>query len=296
MGRSMFDPRLLRAFVAIVDAGGFTQAAARLNVTQSTISQQLARLEEAVGQSLVDRSGRPVTPSPAGERLLGHARRILALQEEAGRLLADPAGVMAIRIGMAEDLITAPMMALFARFAARRREARLDVASGLSRDLARRYRDGEFDIVAIKEAEARPGCRASFPEPMAWFEGAGCAGDWPDPLPLVTFPAGGLYRDAMFARAGREGLGWYVAFSGSSLHNVLVAVEAGLGVSLLPVNATRGRRLRRHSLGSEPGMVANIYVGEPAGPVSELADGMVAVLAARAHAGAGDGPQDGPPT
>ncbi len=292
----MPDPRLLRAFVAIVDAGGFTQAAARLNVTQSTISQQLARLEEAVGQSLIDRAARPVTPSPAGERLLGHARRILALQEEARRLLADPAGVTAIRIGMAEDIVTAPMMALFARFAARRREVRLDVASGLSRDLARRYRDGEFDIVVLKEAEPGAGSRASFPEPLAWFESADCVGNWPDPLPLVTFPAGGLYRDAMFARAEREGLGWYVAFSGSSLHNVLVAVEAGLGVSLLPVNAARGRRLRRHAgLGSEPAMVTTVYVAEPVGPVSGLADGMIAVLAARAHAGGGDGPQDGPP-
>lgn len=292
----MFDPRLLRAFVAIVDAGGFTQAAARLNVTQSTISQQLARLEEAVGLPLVDRTVRPVMASPAGERLLGHARRILALQDEARRLLADPSGVTAIRIGMAEDIVTAPMMALFAGFTAGRREIRLDVASGLSRDLGRRYRDGEFDIVVVKEAEAGAGARASFPEPLAWFESAGHAGDWSDPLPLVTFPAGGLYRDAMFARVEQDGRGWYVAFSGSSLHNVLVAVEAGLGVSLLPVNAARGRRLRRHAgLGSEPAMVTTVYAAEPAGPVSELADGMIAVLGARGGEGAAEEARDGPP-
>ena len=51
----MLDPRLLRAFVAIADAGSFTAAADRLHMTQSTMSQQIARLEEAIGRELVDR-------------------------------------------------------------------------------------------------------------------------------------------------------------------------------------------------------------------------------------------------
>lgn len=66
----MLDPRLLRAFVAIADSGSFTIAAQRLHMTQSTISQQLGRLEQAVGHMLVDRAARPVRPTAAGERLL----------------------------------------------------------------------------------------------------------------------------------------------------------------------------------------------------------------------------------
>ena len=93
----MFDPRLLRTFTAVVDAGSFTLAAQRLHMTQSTVSQQLARLEEAVGLVLVDRSARPVEPTAAGERLLGYANRILALQEEARSALGDPAGMASIR-------------------------------------------------------------------------------------------------------------------------------------------------------------------------------------------------------
>lgn len=88
--RLMFDPRLLQAFVEIADAGSFTAAAHRLNSTQSTLSQQISRLENAVRFSLFDRSARPVTLTPAGERLIGYARRILALQNEAAALLADP--------------------------------------------------------------------------------------------------------------------------------------------------------------------------------------------------------------
>lgn len=278
----MLDPRLLHSFVAIADAGSFTQAAERLHMTQSTISQQLARLEDAVGHPLVDRGARPVEPTAAGERLLGYARRLLALQQEAETVLGDPAGTTSIRIGVPEDIVTGAMAAVFATFVGRYRETRLDVTAGLSRDLIRRYRGGEFDVVIVKEPAAGADCRASFPEAMAWFESVDASREWPDPLPLVAFLPGGLYREAMFERIERERRRWYVAFSGSSLHNVLVGVEAGLGLSLLPVGTTAGRRVRRYApFGMEPSMVVAIYAWEKTGPVSELVGDMSNVLAAR---------------
>ena len=278
----MLDARLLRAFTAIVDAGSFTLAAERLNMTQSTISQQLARLEEAVGAALVDRAARPAEPTAAGERLLGYARRIIALQEEAETALGDPAGTSTIRIGVPEDIVSAEMATAFADFARRHREIRLDVAAGLSRDLTRRYRAGEFDIAIVKEAAAAADCRATFPEPMAWFESARAAGAWPNPLPLVTFPPGGLYRETMFARIEQEQLRWYVAFLGSSLHNVLVAVEAGLGLSLLPRSAAASYRVRQYApFGREQPMALSVYAWETTGPVAELVEKMAGVLAVR---------------
>ncbi|MGI6853818.1 LysR family transcriptional regulator [Mesorhizobium sp. 1B3] len=278
----MLDPRLLRAFVAIADAGSFTAAAERLNMTQSTISQQLARLEDTVGHPLIDRVARPVQPTAAGERLLGYARRILTLQQEAETVLADPAGTTSIRIGLPEDIITREMAAIFAAFAKSHRSIRLDVVAGLSRILTRRYRAGEFDIVVVKEPAASSDNRASFPEAMAWFESADAPEAWPDPIPLVTFPPGGLYRESMFERIERERRRWYIAFSGSSLHNVIVGVEVGLGVSLLPVGATSGRHVRRYApFGMETSMVASIYAWETTGPVSQLVEEMGAVLAAR---------------
>ncbi|MEW6634206.1 MAG: LysR family transcriptional regulator [Pseudomonadota bacterium] len=280
----MLDPRLLRAFVTIADAGSFTQAAERLHMTQSTISQQLARLEDAVGHGLIDRFARPIRPTTAGERLLGYARRILDLQQEAETALGDPAGTTPVRIGVPEDIVNAEMAGVFGDFAKHHREIRLDVTTGLSRDLTRRYRGGEFDIVVVKEAAAEPDCRASFPEAMAWFESADSGSEWPDPMPLVAFPPGGLYRDTMFERIEREQRRWYIAFSGSSLHDVLVGVEAGLGLSLLPRSATVGRRVRPYApFGAEPSMVVSIYAWETGGLVAELVERMTAVLAARLH-------------
>jgi len=278
----MLDPRLLRAFVGIVDAGGFTLAAERLNMTQSTISQQLARLEEAVGLTLVDRTARPIKATAAGERLLGYARRILALQLEAESALGDPVGIASIRIGVPEDIVSASMAKVFREFTRHHPEIHLDVTAGLSRELTRRYRAGEFDIVIVKESVASADCRASFPEAMAWFESADGPGEWPNPVPLIAFPPGGLYREAMFERIEQEQLRWYIAFSGSSLHNVMVAVEAGLGLSLLPRRATEGYRVRPYArFPGEPPIAISIYAWESAGPVSELVERMRAVLAAR---------------
>ncbi|ATQ43647.1 LysR family transcriptional regulator [Caulobacter mirabilis] len=281
----MLDPRLLRAFVAISETGSFTQAAERLHMTQSTISQQLGRLEQAVGRALIDRTDRPVRVTASGERLLGYARRILALQSEAETQLADTVGASAIRIGVPEDIVSGAMADAFAAFIVSHRQARIDVTTGLSRDLTRRYRAGEFDIVVVKEPVASADCLANFPEPIGWFEPIGGAAEsmgWPDPIPLVAFPPGGLYRDAMFERIERERRNWYVAFSSGSLHSILVAVEAGLGLSLLPVSTTVGRAVRLHpTLGLEAPMVVSVYAWERSGLVGELAETMTAVLAGR---------------
>lgn len=278
----MFDPRLLRAFVMIVDCGSFTTAAERLHMTQSTISQQLGRLEDAVGRELIDRAARPVRVTATGERLLGHARRILALQTEALSLLADTSGTTSMRVAMPDDIATPEMVRVFAAFANRHRQVRIDVTTGLSLDLTRRYRGGEFDIVVVKEAAASSDHFATFPEPIAWFASAETGTLFSDPLPLVAFPPGGLYRDAMFERIERERRRWYVAFTSSSLQSVLSAVEAGLGLSLLPVGTTTGRQVRQSpDFGMEPPMVVSIYSWERGGLVGELTSEMSGILSAR---------------
>src|ERR1700704_5974270 len=86
----MFDLELLRSFVSVVDSGGFTRAGERVHRTQSTVSQQIKRLEEDVGQPLLNRTAEDVTPTEAGERLLSYARRLLSLAEEARDVVGGP--------------------------------------------------------------------------------------------------------------------------------------------------------------------------------------------------------------
>src|SRR5215510_15164433 len=66
----MLDLELLRSFVSVVDTGGFTRAGERVHRTQSTVSQQIRRLEEALGYPLLNRNGKRATPTEQGERLV----------------------------------------------------------------------------------------------------------------------------------------------------------------------------------------------------------------------------------
>ncbi|WP_145905332.1 LysR family transcriptional regulator [Kitasatospora viridis] len=72
------DPAQLRAFLAVAEHGHFGRAATELTITQQALSKRVARLEELLGERLLDRDGRGAHPTPAGERLLEPARAVLA--------------------------------------------------------------------------------------------------------------------------------------------------------------------------------------------------------------------------
>ena len=136
----MLDLDLLRSFVSVVDAGGFTRAGERVHRTQSTVSQQIKRLEDTVGRPLLHRNGKRVAPTEEGERLLSYARRILALADEAHQVVAQSAGEGVVRLGLPEDFAASRLAQVLAGFARSRQGARLDVRCDLSVRLARRSR------------------------------------------------------------------------------------------------------------------------------------------------------------
>ena len=143
----MLDLELLRSFVSVVDAGGFTRAGERVHRTQSTVSQQIKRLEDDVGQPLLNRTGKDVTPTEAGERLLSYARRLLALAEEARDVLARPGNEGAVRLGIPEDFAAYRLTKLLATFSRSHPGLRLDVRADQSvylqaRSRTRRTRSG----------------------------------------------------------------------------------------------------------------------------------------------------------
>jgi DNA-binding transcriptional LysR family regulator len=76
------DTRQLAAFCTVVERRSFSQAAEKLGVTQPAVSLQVRALEERLGQTLLDRSGRRVEPTEAGLRLYRSAQRMLALEEQ----------------------------------------------------------------------------------------------------------------------------------------------------------------------------------------------------------------------
>lgn len=234
----MLNLDLLRAFVAVVDTRNFTAAARRLNSTQSTVSQKLLRLEEATGQRLLDRSRRRIEPTEAGEQLLGYARRILALNDDAMATLAGAAISRTLRLGLPEDFASRLVTPALAAFLRDHAHIRLEVTSGLSQDLQRGYDLGEFDLVMVKQKRGATKGVRYWPEPLCWLESAAHPMANADPLPLVAFPPHGLYRADMTDALDAIGRRWHIVYTSSSLASIQSAVADGLGISLLPARTT----------------------------------------------------------
>ncbi|MGL4924791.1 LysR family transcriptional regulator [Aeromonas sp. 30P] len=228
----MLDPLLLRSFVAIIDTGSFTRAGERVHLTQSTISQQMRRLEQQIGCPLLDRSGRQVVATAEGEQLLGLARRILALLAQAEEQVSE--GSISLSLGVPEDFAAGAITPVLAAFARDYPEVRLEVESGLSHHIWQRFAAGELDLALVKQVRGQGSPLASWSEPLVWVDSR----DWParerDPLPLVVFPSEGLYRQQMTEALYGLGRRWRIAYVSASLASLQGAVSAGIGVSLLP--------------------------------------------------------------
>ncbi len=230
----MFDLELLRSFVSVVDSGGFTRAGERVHKTQSTVSQQIKRLEDDIGRPLLIRAGRAVIPTEDGERLLSYARRMLALAEEARDVMARPAAEGAVRLGIPEDFAAYRLTELMANFTRARPGLRLDVQADQSTNLRRALERGELDLALLKRAAGEKGGIAVWPERIHWVTSKMHPVDLTrHSIPLIGFPTGCLYRAGAIHAIEAAGRNWHMAYSSSSLAGIQAAVAAGLGLSIL---------------------------------------------------------------
>jgi DNA-binding transcriptional LysR family regulator len=234
MGSPMFDLELLRSFVSVVDSGGFTRAGERVHRTQSTVSQQIKRLEDDVGQPLLNRTGKDVTPTEAGERLLSYARRLLSLAEEARDVLARPGNEGAVRLGVPEDFAAYRLARLLAAFSRSHPGLRLDVRADQSTYLKRDLERGELDLALFKRAAGEKGGIAVWPERVHWVTSKSHPRDTrAGSVPLIGFPTGCLYRAGAIHALESAGRAWHMAYTSSSLAGIQAAVAAGMGLSIL---------------------------------------------------------------
>ena len=230
----MLDLDLLRSFVSVVDTGGFTRAGERVHRTQSTVSQQIKRLEELVGLPLLNRTGKEATPTEEGERLLAYSRRILALEQEARDVIAQPSGGGVMRLGIPEDFAAYRLTELLAEFARSRPGLRLDVRSGRGTQMRQALERGELDLALFKRNADEGGGIKAWPERLHWVTSRKHPIPFKsDPLPLVMSEQGCLYRDRMIQAVESVGRAWHIAYTSPNLVGIQAAVSVGLGVSIL---------------------------------------------------------------
>lgn len=151
-----FDLTLLRTLVAVADTGSVTAAASRLSYTQSTVSMQLKRLEEQLETSLHERVGRKLKITADGERLLTHARRLLAANDEAWQDMQARQVSGELGLGIPEDYALL-LPAVFTYFHQLYPGVALEVICGTSADLAERVKNDELDLALVTRQRRSPG-------------------------------------------------------------------------------------------------------------------------------------------
>ena len=233
------DLDVLRTLVLAVDLGGFARAAYRVGRTQSAVSLQMRRLEESAGQPLFTRAGRSFALTTAGEQVLGYARRLLAINDEAVAAVRGTRLACPVRLGLLADFAETWLPQVLARFARTHPTARLEVQVDRRIAMFDALDRGRLDFALVFEADRPRGVRLG-DLPMAWI--APRASRWApgSVLPLVLFEAPCVFRTAALAALDRAGIPWHVAFTSQSLAGIWAAVDAGLGVTVrTPVGVPR---------------------------------------------------------
>lgn len=270
-----FDLAALDMLVTVAETGGFTAASVRLGRTQSAVSVRIQDLEAQLGQKLLERSRRGVTPTDAGERLIGHARRLLAVEREALADLGGEAATGRLRVGVPDDYVDAYLRPLIARFAAEHPRVELELRCDLSKRIEPALAAGEFDIAVITQDPVRPKGETLRREPLVWVAARGHRPELQEVLPLALFSEGCRARPRVLAALAGAGRAHRLVFSSSHTAGVISAVEAGFCVTAITESAA-------------PASLRRLGAAEGLPPLFELAVGLIVApnpsLAARRFA------------
>ncbi|TPE48316.1 LysR family transcriptional regulator [Amaricoccus solimangrovi] len=271
MARNL-DLTALRSFAAVADAGGVTRAAAQLNLTQSAVSMQLKRLEEQFGLSLLDRSLRQVTLTAEGEQLLGYARRMLALNDEAWGRMTSPAFEGELTLGVPQDLMYPHVPRVLRRFAQEYPRVKVLLQSDLTVELKERFARSEIDLILTTEPMLDPGGETLVRQPLVWVGAQGGQAWRARPVRFGSTQRCVFRRTAIDALEA-AGLPWELAVDSLSCQAVEVSVNADLAIFVqlegaIPVHCEEIRH--GGALPELPEYLVNMYVRD-SGPRAALA-------------------------
>ena len=241
---------LLKVLVTVAERGGFTNAARALHRTQSAVSMQMKRLEHAVGVPLFVRRGRAIQPNRDGEALIGYARRMLALGDQAVGAISKTDCVGTVRVGSADDHYTTRVLPrVLTQFLRTHRDVRVELRTGLTVELLERL-GADYDLVLGMHAAGSGRGFVIRRDRSTLATGATSKADREDPLPLALFPDGCLLRRWATRALDDAGRAWQCAYVSPSYGALVEAVRAGLAVSVFK-RSTLAPGLR--SLGKKDG-------------------------------------------
>lgn len=234
MNSPLLELDLLSTLVAIADLGGFSKAGARVGRTQSAVSLQMRRLEEATGLKLFSRQGRRQGLTEAGHALVHYGRRMLALNEEALGMLAGASLAGTVRLGASPDLAESWLPPVLGEFAGQFPAVRLECIMDRSAHLVQLAKDGRLDLAVTFDQGEYATARVLGQIPLVWIGSRRLPAKRRGSLALAVLSAPSPFRERAEAALDRAGIPWRVVFTSLSVAAVWAAVRAGLGVTVRP--------------------------------------------------------------
>ncbi|MEH6356539.1 MAG: LysR substrate-binding domain-containing protein [Marinobacter sp.] len=236
MRRRILDLNMLHTLVAIADAGSVTAAAERLAYTQSAVSMQLRRLEASLDVALHEPAGRKIRLTAEGQKLVGYARKMLALNSEAVDDVQRRQVSGELSLGIPEDYAFL-LTSVLSHFSQRYPAIQLQVICRSSVDLVKQVQEGSLDMAVVTRQVRSPGGEVIRREPLVWAVGATTQPSLADPIPLALYsPGADVFRDVAEESLAAAGRSWRMAYSSQSMTGLLPVVVAGLAVVVVTRN------------------------------------------------------------
>jgi DNA-binding transcriptional LysR family regulator len=228
------DIQCLRTFALVAETMSFSRAAEAVHRTQSTVSQQISKLEAQVGRRLLlRRKGRVVQLTSDGRLLLDYASRMLQLNDEACSSVSKSSHTGFIRLGVPLDFFGRNFTNWLAQFKSLHPMVGLDVEANQSENLYKRTRRGEFDLAFFKQDTGTGTGNTVLREQLVWVGRENVAPSTRDSLPLVLFPEGCAYRRAALSTLRSAGFTSHISFVSPSFECLKTAVVEGIGITVL---------------------------------------------------------------
>ncbi|AJX14071.1 LysR family transcriptional regulator [Burkholderia ubonensis] len=229
----MLDHDVLATVVAVAETGNMTRAAEAVNRSQSAVSMQIKSLEDALGRPLFMRRPRSIVLTREGEVLLGFARRMLALRDEAWAAVVRPEVTGKVVIGVPDDYASSLLPSVLKKFSASYPKVEIQVIGLPSSALAPLLKDGTVDLVCGTRVKGLSGDFVRH-EPMAWAAMTNGPRVWEErPLPIAVFMPGSVARENAIRSLERAKVPYRTSYESPSLLGLISMVEAGLAVAPL---------------------------------------------------------------
>ena len=231
-----FDLDLLQTLVAIAETGSLSAAAPRVHRSQSAVSEQMRKLEQHCGVTLLVRGKLGASLTSAGERLVVHARRLLALSEEAFRDVLGMPLAGDLRLAITDYFRPATITLLLKRLRERYPQLKLHVATRQSLMIENRR---DFDIglsmrlLDDDSASDEDGRIRLGREPLSWIASPALALDAARRLPLVVLPEACSLQRLIIRTLNQSDIDYEIAHSAAGVAGLHLALAAGLRLACL---------------------------------------------------------------